>query len=164
MTDIWSRAKRSEVMARIRGRDTRPERVLRAALRHGRIAYRSRTVLPGRPDIVLKGVRVAIFVHGDFWHGCPEHYREPSTRRTFWAEKLTRNAVRHLVAVELLQAKGWRTLVIWECEIEQDIDRVLRRVRRSAAITPRTRGLQMLPRSLSRASAGRHSRSAQRKS
>src|SRR5262245_19772708 len=118
MPDVFDRATRSRVMARIRGKDTRPEMVLRRYL-HGRgLRFRVHAAnLPGRPDIVLSRRRVAIFVHGCFWHrhiGCLLAAM-PSTNRTFWRRKLEENRARDLRQVSALTAAGWRVAVFWEC-------------------------------------------------
>jgi len=130
VADIWSKAKRSQVMASIRARDTGPERLLRRALRHAGIRYRSYPRLPGRPDIAIPTSRLAILVHGDFWHGCRRHYRPPSTRRDFWAAKLRSNRARDRLVVRRLRMLGWRPLVVWECQLERDPLAVIQRIRR----------------------------------
>jgi len=118
VTDIVSTEKRSEMMSGIRGKDTRPEMRVRKALFAGGYRYRlHRTNLPGTPDIVLPGRRVAIFVNGCFWHGhsgC-SLAKVPGTRTEFWKEKFESNRQRDKVAVEALRVAGWRVLVVWEC-------------------------------------------------
>jgi DNA mismatch endonuclease (patch repair protein) len=130
MADIWPPAKRSEVMSRIRARNTGPERALKAALRRVGMSYRTYPRLPGRPDVVLPSVRVAVFVHGDFWHGCPRHFKAPVTRRAFWAAKLKQNRSRDARVIRELRGAGWRVLVVWECRIEEDLAGVVRRIER----------------------------------
>ena len=106
-------------MRRIRSKDTKPEMRVRR-LAHG-MGYRYRlhaSDLPGRPDLVFRPRRKAIFVHGCFWHrhpGCA-HNRLPRTRREFWRRKLNENARRDQINQYTLQKMGWRVLVIWECE------------------------------------------------
>lgn len=126
MTDIFSPAKRSAVMARIKGRDTAPERAVRSML-HG-LGYRfrlHRSDLPGKPDIVLPRYRTLIFVHGCFWHrhrDCRFAYL-PATRRSFWQKKFDQNISRDRNALRQLKKRGWRVVVVWECQL-----RSLRRV------------------------------------
>lgn len=118
MTDIVPTEKRSEMMAGIRGKDTKPEMRVRKALFAGGYRYRlHRKDLPGTPDIVLPGRRVAIFVNGCFWHGhsgC-SLAKVPGTRTEFWREKFESNRQRDRVAAEALRVAGWRVLVVWEC-------------------------------------------------
>ncbi|WP_340108580.1 very short patch repair endonuclease [Pikeienuella sp. HZG-20] len=115
---------RSEVMRRVKARDTGPERAVRALLRDlGQPGYRlQRRDLPGRPDIAYIGRRRAIFVHGCFWHGheCKRGAREPKTNAAYWRAKIVRNRARDAAAESALAAQGWTTLVIWECEIKAD--------------------------------------------
>jgi DNA mismatch endonuclease (patch repair protein) len=120
MADVMSPEKRSALMSRIRGRDTKPELQIRKALWHAGLRFRLNVQsLPGRPDIVLPRWGAVIFVHGCFWHrheGCPL-FRLPSTRTSFWNEKLARNRVRDEQATSSLAAAGWRILTIWECAL-----------------------------------------------
>lgn len=122
MPDIVSAQKRSEMMSGIRGRNTKPEMQVRKALFGMGYRFRlHRKDLPGRPDVVLPGRRIVIFVHGCFWHG-HQHCRyatTPSTRTEFWAIKLDNNRKRDIRDLAALQAAGWRTLVIWECYLRQ---------------------------------------------
>jgi DNA mismatch endonuclease (patch repair protein) len=117
-------------MAAIRGRDTSPElRVRRELFRAGfRFRLHARD-LPGRPDIVLPRFRVAIFVHGCFWHGhgCARSKR-PATNRSFWEPKLDRNLQRDRDNILRLEAAGWTPLVIWECTLKEATEEVLQRL------------------------------------
>ena len=110
-------------MARVRRRDTKPELLVRRALRDlGRTGYRlDRGDLPGRPDIAFIGRRRAIFVHGCFWHGhdCKRGARQPKTNVEYWRAKIARNVARDEAALGALADKGWRTLVLWECELKR---------------------------------------------
>lgn len=122
MADMFSRAKRSWIMARIRSRDTKPELHVRSALhRHG---YRFRlqaTDLPGKPDIVLRRHRTAIFVHGCFWHGhahCKDG-RRPKSNTKYWNGKIGRNIERDSRRSTEYRRLGWKRIVVWECEISQ---------------------------------------------
>lgn len=105
-------------MSGIRGKGTKPEMLARKALTAAGYRYRlHRRDLPGAPDVVVPGCRVAIFVHGCFWHvhsGC-KNAKLPSTRPDFWRDKLEGNVARDRRAIESLRANGWRVLTIWEC-------------------------------------------------
>jgi DNA mismatch endonuclease, patch repair protein len=111
--------KRSAQMAAIRSVNTRPELAVRKALHARGFRFRlHRRDLPGKPDIVLPKYKAAIFVHGCFWHqhpGC-KLASWPKSRPEYWAPKLTRNVERDAVAAVALEARGWRVLVIWECD------------------------------------------------
>lgn len=122
MTDVFSPEKRSAVMRRVKGRDTSPELAVRRILRAAGIGYRlGGMALPGRPDVVMKGRKVALFVHGCFWHGhdCPRGARQPKTNADYWIAKISRNRMRDAAAVTALEASGWRVVVVWECEMRQ---------------------------------------------
>jgi DNA mismatch endonuclease, patch repair protein len=118
MADVVSVADRSRMMAGIRGKNTKPELTIRRLL--FALGYRfrlHRRDLPGAPDIVMPSRKVAIFVHGCFWHmhaGC-RYAKMPGTRPTFWKTKLGANVERDRRAIEELQALGWRVLCVWEC-------------------------------------------------
>lgn len=105
-------------MAGIRARNTKPELVVRKALFAAGFRFRlHRKDLPGSPDIVLPGRRIAVFVHGCFWHahaGCG-YAKIPATRREFWENKLAVNVERDTRSREALLSAGWRVLVVWEC-------------------------------------------------
>lgn len=118
MVDVVSPAKRSEMMSGIRGKDTSPELLVRRTLFAAGYRFRlQRRDLSGSPDIVLPRYRVAIFVHGCFWHmhrNC-RFSKIPSTRTEFWTAKLSRNAERDRAATQALMEAGWRVLAVWEC-------------------------------------------------
>ena len=104
-------------MSGIRGRDTKPEKLIRSELH--RLGFRFRlhsSKIPGRPDLVLPKYRVAAFVHGCFWHGhdCPL-FRLPGTRRNFWKAKINRNRERDAEVKKAVLEAGWRHLTVWEC-------------------------------------------------
>jgi DNA mismatch endonuclease (patch repair protein) len=122
MSDTVSTEKRSAMMSNIRAKDTKPELTIRKALFASGFRFRLHNrKLPGSPDIVLAKHRVAIFVHGCFWH----HHRNcklskiPATRVDFWSKKLTSNASRDILVTDQLLALGWRVLIVWECYIRE---------------------------------------------
>jgi len=120
MADIVTRKKRSEMMAGIRGKDTKPELVIRRGLHALGYRYRlHRRDLPGNPDIVLPKYDAVILVHGCFWHGHDCHlFRWPKTREEFWREKIAGNVARDEAAERELLDRGWRVLRIWECAVK----------------------------------------------
>ena len=113
-----TREQRHRCMSRIRGRDTKPELVVRRWL--WRQGYRYRLYvksLPGRPDIVMRKWRTVIFVNGCFWHGHDCQCHRPATNAKFWQDKIERNRERDARNQALLQAAGWHVIVIWECQL-----------------------------------------------
>ena len=122
--DIFTPEKRSEVMSRIRGRDTQPELALRSMLH--RLGYRftvngpNNKSLPGKPDLVLPKYRTVIFVHGCFWHGhenCP-YFRLPKSRSDWWRAKIEGNQARDLRNENKLRQLGWHVVTVWECALK----------------------------------------------
>lgn len=130
MADVFSQEKRSWIMGRVRGRDTKPEIMVRSFVH--RMGYRfriHRRELPGCPDIVLPRHGKTIFVHGCFWHGhkqCPRSKR-PTTSKRFWNKKLDGNIERDERFRRGLQRMGWKVLVVWECETRAP-ERLLRKL------------------------------------
>ncbi|MER8412882.1 DNA mismatch endonuclease Vsr [Mesorhizobium sp. M0243] len=125
MIDIVDNDTRSRMMAGIGGRNTRPERRLRAALHARGLRFRIHAKeLPGNPDVVLPRFRAAIFVHGCFWHrhpGC-RYATMPATRPEFWQEKFAKNVRRDAAAVTVLREMEWRVAIVWECALRTAAD------------------------------------------
>lgn len=125
---------RSENMRRIRSRDTKPEVLLRSALFARGLRYRLNVqTLPGKPDIVFPKERLAVFVHGCFWHqhsDCIEASK-PRTNVSYWSPKLARNVERDGVSKSALEALGYQVLVIWECHIENCVEPAVAAVMRA---------------------------------
>lgn len=109
------------MMAGIKGKDTKPERIIRSLLHRKGFRFRlHRSDLPGKPDIVLAKWKAVILVHGCFWHGhgnCPL-YRPPKSRENFWGPKILGNIARDKRNLDRLHSEGWRTLTIWECALK----------------------------------------------
>jgi DNA mismatch endonuclease (patch repair protein) len=122
LADIVDRQRRSEIMSRIGPRDTVPELAVRRAAHRMGLRFRlHKKELPGRPDLVFAKYRLAVFVHGCFWHrhaGC-KNATMPKTRPEFWQRKFRGNVERDRRACDELEHLGWRTLIIWECETEE---------------------------------------------
>jgi len=121
MADVFSREKRSDIMSRVKNRDTKPELIVRSTLHKMGYRFRlHRRDLPGNPDIVLPKHKKVIFVHGCFWHGhkgCPRSSR-PSSNKKFWNEKIDKNIKRDKNVRKELKRSGWDIMVIWQCEIK----------------------------------------------
>jgi len=120
LVDFLSPSERSERMSRIRSSNTSPELALRRALHALGFRFRlHRKDLPGKPDIVLPRYETVVFVHGCFWHrhaGC-KVATTPKSNTGFWVEKFDRNVARDSRSRELLEAQGWKVIVVWECEL-----------------------------------------------
>lgn len=123
MVDIVDTETRSRMMSNIRGKDTKPELLLRRALHARGFRYRLHYKgLPGRPDLLFPKYRAAIFVHGCFWHrhpGCSKA-TTPATRADFWQNKFAENTARDQRNIEQLRSASWRVLVVWECELAKN--------------------------------------------
>jgi DNA mismatch endonuclease (patch repair protein) len=151
MTDVFSKAKRSEVMSRILSRGNKETEIafmnllrkhrIKGWRRHRKLmltrsagssrhcAGRSRAV---RPDFVFQEIKLAVFVDGCFWHACPNHGTRPAGNRSFWQSKLTRNQVRDRFVTRQLRRKNWKVLRIWEHQLRHG-ERVAAQVKRSIA-------------------------------
>ena len=128
--DTFSPKKRSEIMRRVRGKDTTPEIVVRSLLHRLGFRFRlHRADLPGKPDIVLPKYKTVIFVHGCFWHrhaGC-SRASTPASRRDYWIPKFRRTIDRDRQNRESLRRAGWKVIVVWECEL-RDMARLAARL------------------------------------
>lgn len=122
MPDIFTKERRSEIMSRISGQNTKPEIVVRKLLHSMGFRFRLHDArLQGRPDVVLPRHKKLIFVHGCFWHGhrgC-KRAKLPTTNVNFWKKKISGNMVRDKKNIKTLKAQGWKVLVIWSCEISK---------------------------------------------
>lgn len=128
MSDVLSKKQRSYCMSKIRGHNTKPELSLRKELWSRGLRYRIHSKVIGKPDLVFIGAKVAVFVDGCYWHGCPKHFVQPKSNTLFWENKINKNIERDKKVTQQLEAKGWRVIRIWEHEIKQDLDGCVRRV------------------------------------
>lgn len=127
-------------MARIKGKDTEPELIVRRALRAAGLRYRLQVKTPGgKADLVIAKSKVALFVDGCFWHGCPEHYVRPRTSKAFWDTKLRENVDRDRRQTLALDAEGWLVVRVWEHELREDPARVAKAIVASLGKRPRPR-------------------------
>ena len=155
MVDIMSKRQRSKLMGRIRSKGTSPERSLARALRREGLRparYRG----PGKADFMFAAARVAVFVDGCFWHGCPAHYRRPSSNSSYWSWKRAYNRRRDRQTDSRLRGESWVVLRIWEHSLPRGAVRFARR----AALLVRRRTQQSGGRLRTRAAEARRSRSA----
>lgn len=134
MPDVFTKAKRSQVMAAIRSRGNKDTEVKLAAILRGAgiTGWRRHQNLPGRPDFVFRHARLAVFVDGCFWHGCPAHGRQPRSNRDYWIPKLRRNKERDFAVSQQLRQKHWRVLRFWEHHLSSPV-LVKRRITRALA-------------------------------
>lgn len=141
MADTFSKLERSKIMAAVHSAGTRPEETVAAALRAARVRI-SRNVdnLPGKPDFLIREARVAVFVHGCFWHGhaCRRGARMPKTNTKYWREKIGRNVRRDARVKRELRKLGYAVYTIWECRLKPG----WRPTRLLTAIENRTRRAQ----------------------
>jgi DNA mismatch endonuclease, patch repair protein len=140
MTDVFDPTQRSAVMRAVKSKDTAPERAVRRAAHALGLRFRlHRADLPGKPDLVFPARRVALFVHGCFWHGhdCPRGARMPQTNRAYWQAKIARNMTRDSVSSAALKKLGWTPRTIWECET-RDAAALSRRIARLLAVSRKT--------------------------
>ncbi|MDO9588441.1 MAG: very short patch repair endonuclease [Brevundimonas sp.] len=138
MSDVFTPEQRSAVMRAVKARDTTPELTVRRILRAAGVGYRlGGSGLPGRPDLVMKGRRLAVFVNGCFWHGhdCARGARQPKANATYWSAKVARNRARDATTRAALESDGWRVITVWECGLKTAgfADRLIAEVRGQAA-------------------------------
>ena len=123
---------RSQQMARVKNEKTRPELLLRQALWVRGIRYRLKAKTPaGKPDLVFPGAKLAVFIDGCFWHGCPDHYSRPKSKSRFWSDKLHANVTRDGRIRQTLLDAGWHVLRIWEHEVLQNVEGVVEKIQQA---------------------------------
>lgn len=131
MTDIMDKAARSERMALIRSKGNKSTELKALSIfrQHKITGWRRHLPLIGKPDFAFPKAKVALFIDGCFWHGCPLHVRPPKSRLEYWRPKLEGNKKRDARVTKELNEKGWRVLRVWECELK-DPSRMLRSLSR----------------------------------
>ena len=130
MADTVTREKRSEIMSKVRGKDTRPEMIVRRLVHGMGFRYRLHSAaLPGRPDLVFASRRKVIFVHGCWWHrhSCKQGRTAAKSNVEFWAEKMETNVSRDQRVIRSLKREGWKVLVVWECQTKA-LDKLARKI------------------------------------
>jgi DNA mismatch endonuclease (patch repair protein) len=136
MADIFTKAKRSSVMARIRSKGNLETELamMRFFREHNITGWRRQQVVFGNPDFIFRAVHLAVFVDGCFWHGCHRHGRIPTGNRDYWLNKIARNKNRDRIVTRTLRKEGWRVLRIWHHELaRKNAKRLVRRFRDALA-------------------------------
>ncbi|HAO77598.1 MAG TPA: very short patch repair endonuclease [Verrucomicrobia subdivision 3 bacterium] len=136
MADVFSKSKRSEVMSRIRSRGNQATELALAKLfrRHKITGWRRNQKVFGKPDFIFPKHKLAVFVDGCFWHGCPKHGTQPKGNAAFWRKKISRNQTRDKLVNRALRRAGWRVIRIWEHELtRKNQTRLLRRIGKETA-------------------------------
>jgi DNA mismatch endonuclease (patch repair protein) len=121
MTDVFTKEKRSWVMSRIRSKWTKQERLVHNYLKGKKIKHKMHPKMEGSPDIILPSKKIAIFLHGCFWHKCPIHYKEPKTKKKFWIPKIEKNVKRDREVTNQLKKDGYKVIRFWEHDVEKNI-------------------------------------------
>ncbi len=136
MSDVFTKEKRSEVMSRIKGKGNKDTELamIKILRKHHLAGWRRNQVVMGKPDFIFPKQRVALFVDGCFWHGCPKHSNIPQNNREFWEKKLLGNMDRDKLVSKELRKVGWKVVRVWEHELSNS-DRVVKRI--LAALQPR---------------------------
>jgi len=124
-----------EVMSQIRGRGNKDTELALAILmrRHGITGWRRNQLAFGRPDFIFPKLKLAIFVDGCFWHGCPKHATKPKNNRVFWRRKLAANKSRDLLVTRVLRRAGWHVIRVWECDLAKQPGNCVARIQRAVA-------------------------------
>ena len=135
MADIWPKEKRSAVMKLVRSKGNKQtELQLKTQLRRNGISgWRRHLPLPGKPDFAFPRQKVAVFVDGCFWHGCPRCYKAPKSNRRFWREKRLYNQAHDKSVNRRLRLRGWRVIRIWQHSLRKSPETCLKRIRRAVA-------------------------------
>jgi DNA mismatch endonuclease (patch repair protein) len=132
-TDVMTREQRSRCMSQIRGKNTKIEIQLRKAVWSTGLRYRLHVKLPGTPDLAFSKSKVALFIDGCFWHGCPLHAVRPKSNRAFWQRKFAQNSARDKRVNRELKERGWKVLRCWEHDVEQNLKKVIGQIKKMTA-------------------------------
>jgi len=127
MADWLPKKTRSRIMANIRSKKTKPEIALKKALQGFGFSYQPKMI--GSPDFANKKKKIAIFVHGCFWHKCPKHYKQPESNKKYWLPKLQKNVERDKRNEKMLKSKGYKVIKIWEHDIPKNMNKIIRRIK-----------------------------------
>ncbi len=132
MSDVFTKKKRSQVMSQIRSHGNKDTELALAKLfrRHKIAGWRRHQKIFGKPDFAFPQIKLAVFVDGCFWHGCPRHATKPRSNRAFWKNKFARNMARDRLVNRTLRKFGWKVIRIWECRLKKNPLNCLRRIQR----------------------------------
>jgi len=128
MADIMTKKQRSYTMSRIRSKWTKQEKLVHNKLKSLHIKHQMHPKIKGSPDIILKNKKIAVFLHGCFFHKCPKCYVEPKSNKNYWVPKITRNVSRDKKNLKALKLAGFKVLCVWEHEIKKDFERVITKI------------------------------------
>ena len=128
MADVLTKRQRSYNMSQIKGKNTKPELLLRSLLSARGLRYRLHYKLIGKPDIVFVSKKIAIFIDGCFWHKCPECFIQPLTRKKFWALKIRGNVERDKLVTKELEKAGWTVLRFWEHDLKKYPEKIVSKI------------------------------------
>ena len=135
--DVVDSATRSRMISGIRGKNTKPELIVRRYLHRNGLRFRLHAKLPGKPDLAFRMYNTVIFVHGCFWHrhiNC-NYAASPKSNTEFWQKKFAENVRRDALALDMLEKDGWRVLVVWECQTsEKELDALAATIREKRAL------------------------------
>lgn len=129
--DTLTKDKRSELMAKIKGKGTKMERIVRLTLKGKGIKFKANPTIYGHPDIIIPKSRIAVFLDGCFWHGCKKDKTIPKSNTTYWESKIITNKRRDRLVSKTLRKRGWMVVRVWEHQIKNDPNIVLRKLRKA---------------------------------
>lgn len=130
MVDVLTRKQRSFNMSRIKSGNTTPEAIIRKALRNAGLKHSHSSYIFGKPDIIFKKPKIAVFIDGCFWHKCPKCFVTPATRKSFWMNKIGKNIKRDKEVNQTLKKKGWRVIRFWEHHVRKNTLRSVLKIRK----------------------------------
>lgn len=128
MVDNLTREQRSYCMSRIRSKWTLPEKKVHNFLKGWKIKHSMHPKIEGSPDVILTDKKIAIFIHGCFWHKCPKCFIKPKSKKSYWNPKIDKNVKRDKLKIDILKNHGWKIIQIWEHEIKNDFNLTFKRI------------------------------------
>jgi DNA mismatch endonuclease (patch repair protein) len=126
MVDNLTKKQRSFCMSMIKSKWTLPEKKIHNLLKSWKIKHKMHPKIKGSPDIILKDKKIAIFIHGCFWHKCPKCFKNPKSKKSYWFPKIKRNINRDKVNINILKKAGWKVVKIWEHELKGDFRKIIK--------------------------------------